>query len=248
MLPYTSLRCQNPLVIIIFWWSLIDSPKKQYLYHAPKRKTLSWQLSCFKITSGTSMACLLWLSPIVDWSLHPISWVNVKTGSSRSGTDERGKCDSVGLSAACLNNEATIHSMVVVVVWVKADRLWEWLQALSCVYQHELMRVRVEPEGFRIGNENEKGQRDEGQRYGKYLRWLSDWRTRDKGTTTYTTSKEKHVSGQIMNQWLYVWRGTKYVMRVRWYRVDKDGELRVSDGGNEREVKVMYEGKWETGN
>ena len=32
-------------------------------------------------------------------------------------------------------------------------------------------------------------------------------------------------------------------MRVRWYRVDKDGELRVSDGGNEREVKVMYEGK-----
>ena len=37
-------------------------------------------------------------------------------------------------------------------------------------------------------------------------------------------------------------------MRVRWYRVDGDGELRVSDEGNEREVKVMYEGKRETGN
>ena len=40
----------------------------------------------------------------------------------------------------------------------------------------------------------------------------------------------------------------KYVMRVRWYRVDGERELRVSDGGNEREVKVMYEGKRETGN
>ena len=40
----------------------------------------------------------------------------------------------------------------------------------------------------------------------------------------------------------------KYVMRVRWYRVDRDGELRVSDRGNEREVKVTYEGKRETGN
>ena len=35
----------------------------------------------------------------------------------------------------------------------------------------------------------------------------------------------------------------KYVMRVRWYRVDGDRELRVSDGGNEREVRVTYERK-----
>ena len=37
-------------------------------------------------------------------------------------------------------------------------------------------------------------------------------------------------------------------MRVRWYRVDGDGELRVPDRENERKVKVMYEGKRETGN
>ena len=41
--------------------------------------------------------------------------IGVKTGSSRSGTDERGKCDNVGLSAACPSNEATIHSVVVAV-------------------------------------------------------------------------------------------------------------------------------------
>ena len=28
----------------------------------------------------------------------------------------------------------------------------------------------LEPEGFGVGNGNEKGQRDEGQRHGKYLR------------------------------------------------------------------------------
>ena len=39
----------------------------------------------------------------------------VRTGSSRSGTDERGKCDNIGLSAACPSNEATIRSVVVVV-------------------------------------------------------------------------------------------------------------------------------------
>ena len=39
----------------------------------------------------------------------------VKTGSSRLGTDERGKCDNVGLSAACPSNEATICSVVVAV-------------------------------------------------------------------------------------------------------------------------------------
>ena len=32
-------------------------------------------------------------------------------------------------------------------------------------------------------------------------------------------------------------------MRVRWYRVDGDGELRKSDGGNEREIKVTYKRK-----
>ena len=185
-----------------------------------------------------------------DWVTENLNWLNdcVKTGSSQSGTEERGKCDSIGLSAACPSNEATICSMVVVVAWVKANRFWEWLWALSCVHQHESMRIRVEPEGFGIGNKNEKGQRDEGQRYRKYLSWLSDWRTRDKGTTTYTMSRERNVSGQIMDRWSYVWRGTKYVMRVRWYRVDGDSELKVSDGGNEREVKVMYEGKRETGN
>ena len=31
------------------------------------------------------------------------------------------------------------------------------------------------------------------------------------------------------------------VVTVRWYRVDGDGELRVSDGGNKREVRVTYE-------
>ena len=49
--------------------------------------------------------------------------LGVKTGSSRLGTDERGKCDNVRLSAACLSNEATICSMVVVVAWAKADRV-----------------------------------------------------------------------------------------------------------------------------
>ena len=52
---------------------------------------------------------------------------------------------------------------------MKADRFQEWLWALSCVRQHESTRVRVEPKGFGIRNENEKGQRDERQRYGKYL-------------------------------------------------------------------------------
>ena len=50
------------------------------------------------------------------------------------------------------------------------------------------------------------------------------------------------------NRGSYVWRGTKYVTRFRWYRVDGDGELRVSDGGNKREVRVTYERKRETGN
>ena len=39
----------------------------------------------------------------------------VKTGSSRLGPDEGGKCDSVGLSAACPSKVATIHSVVVAV-------------------------------------------------------------------------------------------------------------------------------------
>ena len=40
----------------------------------------------------------------------------VKTGSdSRLGTDKRGKCNSVGLSAAYPSNEATICSMVVAI-------------------------------------------------------------------------------------------------------------------------------------
>ena len=37
-------------------------------------------------------------------------------------------------------------------------------------------------------------------------------------------------------------------MRFRWYRVDGDGELRVSDGGNKRKVRITYERKREAGN
>ena len=53
--------------------------------------------------------------------------ISVKTGSSRSGTDERGKCKSIGLSAVCPSNEAMIRSVVVAVVRAKADQFWEWL-------------------------------------------------------------------------------------------------------------------------
>ena len=63
----------------------------------------------------------------------------------------------------------------------------------------------------------------------------------------YYERREKRI-GTDYNWGLYVWRETKYVTRVRWYRVDGDGELRVSDGGNEREVRVTYERKRETGN
>ena len=66
--------------------------------------------------------------------------------------------------------------------------------------------------------------------------------------TTYTTSGERKHIRTDYNQGSYVWRGTKYVMRFRWYRVDGDRELRVSDGGNEREVRITYERKRETGN
>ena len=41
---------------------------------------------------------------------------DVKTGSSQSGPDEGGKCDSIGLSAACPSKVATIHSVVVAVM------------------------------------------------------------------------------------------------------------------------------------
>ena len=51
----------------------------------------------------------------VGYSLDELKDIAVKTGSSRSGTDERGKCDNVGLSAACPSNEATICSVVVAV-------------------------------------------------------------------------------------------------------------------------------------
>ena len=63
----------------------------------------------------------------------------------------------------------------------------------------------------------------------------------------YYERREKRIETDY-NWGSYVWRGTKYVTRVRWYRVDGDGELRVSDGGNEREVRVTYERKRETGN
>ena len=36
----------------------------------------SQQLSCLEITSGASMVFFLQLSPIMDQSLHPISWAN----------------------------------------------------------------------------------------------------------------------------------------------------------------------------
>ena len=52
---------------------------------------------------------------ICGWVSYIFLGYSVKTGSSRSGTDERGKCDNVGLSAACPSNEATIRSVVVAV-------------------------------------------------------------------------------------------------------------------------------------
>ena len=104
------------------------------------------------------------------------------------------------------------------------------------------------PKGSGSGTRLRRDGENEGQRYGKYLSWLSDWGTKDKRTTTYTMSGERKCIGTDYNQGSYVWRGTKYVTRFRWYRVDGDGELRVSDGGNEREVRVMYERKRETGN
>ena len=113
---------------------------------------------------GPSLQQLPWHLLLLSQSNRARCWAHelllgVKTGSSRSGTDERGKCDNVRLPAACPSNEATIHSVVVAVAWAKADRVREWLQALSCVRQHKSSRVRVEPEGFGIGNEDEKGQR-----------------------------------------------------------------------------------------
>ena len=47
----------------------------------------------------------------------------------------------------------------------------------TCIHQHKSTKVRIEPEGFRIGEEKgqrdegqrDEGQRDEGQRYRKYL-------------------------------------------------------------------------------
>ena len=54
----------------------------------------------------------------IGWD-EDLCWVKsdntVKTGSSQLGTDERGRCDSIGLSAACPSNEATICSVVVAV-------------------------------------------------------------------------------------------------------------------------------------
>ena len=54
-------------------------------------------------------------SPPLSVAQLQMELVSVKTGSSQSGTDERGKCDSVGLSAACLSNEAMIRSVMVAV-------------------------------------------------------------------------------------------------------------------------------------
>ena len=135
----------------------------------------------------------------------------VKTSSSQSGPDEGGKCDSIGLSAACPSKVAMIHTMVVAVTWAKANQVQEWLWALSCIFQHESLWVKGSPKSSGLGRDREDG----GQRYRKYLSWLSDWGTRDKSTTTYTTSGERDVSGQIRNQGSYVWGGTKYVMRVK---------------------------------
>ena len=59
--------------------------------------------------------CATLFLPWIFRTARPDCWGSVKTGSSRSGTDERGKCDNVGLSAACPSNEATIRSVVVAV-------------------------------------------------------------------------------------------------------------------------------------
>ena len=63
------------------------------------------EIRCFIFKHLSNVNCVLqWLKA-----------AGVKTGSSRSGTDERGKCDIIGLSAACPSNEATIRSVVVAV-------------------------------------------------------------------------------------------------------------------------------------
>ena len=101
----------------------------------------------------------------------------VKTSSSWLGPDKEGKCESVGLSAACPSKVAMIHSMVVAVAWAKANQVWDRLQVLSCIPSAWVNRGQSRTQGFRI----RKGQRrDRGQRYGKYLSWLSDWGTRDR--------------------------------------------------------------------
>ena len=50
--------------------------------------------------------------------------VCVKTSSSQLGPKKGGKCKSIGLSAVCPSKVAMIHSMVVAVMSVKADWVW----------------------------------------------------------------------------------------------------------------------------
>ena len=84
------------------------------------------------------------------------SRVAVKTGSSRLGTDKGGKCDSIGLSAACPSKVATIRSVVVVVMWAKADQFREWLRVLSCVLQQWVVVGQGNPKGSGSGKDREK--------------------------------------------------------------------------------------------
>ena len=83
---------------------------------------------------------------------------------------------------------------------------------LSCVLQHESLWVKGNPKGSGSGRDREK---TEDRDTGSILVDYQTKETRDKSTTTYTTSGERDISGKIRDQGSYVWRGMKYVTRVR---------------------------------
>ena len=84
---------------------------------------------------GLALLCTCWLAAASHVAVTHFDSMPpfIKTSSSQLGPDEGGKCDSIRLSAVCPSRLATIHSVVVVVTWAKADWFREWLRALSCV-------------------------------------------------------------------------------------------------------------------
>ena len=86
------------------------------------------------------------------------------------------------------------------------------LWALSCILQHESSWVKGNLKGLGSGKDGEKM---EDRDTGSILVDYQTKETRDKSTTTYTTSGERDISGKIRDQESYVWRGMKYVTRVR---------------------------------